>query len=273
MVRWIAALIVIAACLAVASSQPRPAEQGPVLQVSKDGDETVWRVTRAGTVTLGEVLTHYTDYAGGTLAYNPQQIRGEVTLSPPREGSEYRGQQIDVLVLNLLEAFRFGIVENSTKILSVIQGSELAAHAPTVSPEELATLNPGRYYTCLVPLSHCDANSMTGMMRNLTTRQGGMVLPVQGANVVLICDRHERVTALVALAQEIDAKLKPIVRFYAVPEEVEPEDAVKLLTELIPSDARQDIRFATMPTRHGVIASAPEEIHSHIQAVVEAMKE
>lgn len=272
MYRWIAALLVIAMGLAAVQSQPRGEPQEPVLQVTEEDGEFVWRLTRTGAVTLELLLSHYVDHSGGTLLFNPHQIRGEVTFTPPRGGAEYRGEEIDVLMLNALETFRFGIVERAPKTLAILPAAEMGAHAPTISIEELATVNAGRYYNCLVPLAHADANSITGMARNLTTRQGGMVQPIPSANVVLICDRCDRVRELVALVQEIDARLKPVVRFYEIPAEAAPADAVKLMQQLIPNQPGRENKFAEMPGKHGVIASAPAHVHTHIEAIVAAMK-
>lgn len=208
-------------------------------------------------ITIAEMVQLTSDFQKIKFLYNPQQVRGEVTIVAPREGFAVpRGAMFSVLQ-TFLKTFRFILTpfgedsSDSVRFYEIIQATEAIAQADRViflDQMHEWTETSADFVTLVVNLKYADANSVTGALRNLTTRQGGMVQPIVGINSLIIGDYSYNIRRLAQIIQLMDQPPRsPRLELINV-NYIDAEELVTSLNSLL--TARQQLLQAT-PRRPG----------------------
>jgi hypothetical protein len=154
----------------------------------------------------------------------------------------------------------------------IIPSAEAITMASVVTEEQLATVPDWQWITVRFEAAYAEANALRGALQNLTTRQGGVVNPISGANTLLICDRADRVKEMCTTCREIDDSMKPDIRSHVVPAAIEVEDAVKGLRELFQNHRMNPPTFTAALGQHNVVVRGSAALHDEVDAALKAMQ-
>jgi general secretion pathway protein D len=202
--RKLVLMMLIAACGAPLFTQaPEPEEEAYVLRgVTSD-------------IPISDMIIYTSEYQKIKFLYNPKNVTGEVTIVAPREGFAVpRGAMFSVLQ-TFLKQFRlvlapFGQDTNeSVRFYEILPAAEAVTQSDPDSVVFLDQLTDwqdtsANFVTLVVNLKYAEANSVTGALRNLTTRMGGMVQPIPGINTLIIADYSYNIRRLAQIVKLMD---------------------------------------------------------------------
>jgi type II secretory pathway component GspD/PulD (secretin) len=130
---------------------------------------------------------------------------------------------------------------------------------PLLDEEALAEAAPMTFASMVVRLKHVESQAMMGVIRNVTTQQGGLVQPIQSRpgdkGAVLVVDYVHNLRKILAMIRELDhVDELPVVRLeVAHADIVEVGDAILHILEV------SGLRVAKVPSARSLILSGPPE--------------
>jgi general secretion pathway protein D len=225
-------------------------------QIVEEDEELVLQgVTRD--ISIAEWIQLTSEYQKIKFLYNPQQVSGAVTIVAPREGFVVpRGAMFSVLQ-TFLKQFRFILSpfgedsEDSVRFFEIVPAADAITQADRViflDQLDDWTDTSADFVTLVVNLKYAEANNVTGALRNLTTRQGGQVQPIQGINSLIIGDYSYNIRRLAQIIQLMDQPPRsPRLEVINI-NWIDAEELVNSLNSLL--TARQQLLQAT-PRRPG----------------------
>jgi hypothetical protein len=197
-------------------------------------------------------------------------VNGSFTVSGPLDGFTIKPDEVRMLLQNALEEQRLCYVKKGP-VWAIIPSVEAATLAPHLALDELAEADSAQWAVVNVHLRHLDPVEATGALRNLTSRQGGLVNPVK-PNTLLICDRVDRLREVVKTVQAMDEAATPVVKRYVLSEGLSAVAATEALQQLF-SPAKDDPpTFAAAPSGGAVLARATPADQLEIAEAVAALK-
>ncbi|MCA8912815.1 MAG: hypothetical protein KDB82_14015 [Planctomycetes bacterium] len=204
MTRTMCALVILLLVFTAAGAQ----EEGG-LKAREDGNGIDLKGTNEE-VTLGEIIHLYVEETGNTVLFDPRKIAGDVTINSPEKGV---GMGAEELLNSALKQYRL-VLASDGNVMEIIPAAEAVTQCETVTREQLKDLPPGRFVRIVVQLRASDANAVRGALQNLTTRQGGVVNPVAGANSLIIADYAHNMGDLLDLVDRMEAGTEVVSRVY-----------------------------------------------------------
>ena len=154
------------------------------------GDENEPVLTLHGVmedIPLSEMIQLTAEYQKIKFLYDPRKLQGAVTIVAPREGVEVPQTAMFSVLQTFLKQFRLILApfgedtEQSVKFYEIIPAAEAITQSKDVIL--LDNLNEwtdttADFVTLVVNLKYAEANAVRGALQNLTTRQGGVVNPI-----------------------------------------------------------------------------------------------
>ncbi|MCA8910113.1 MAG: hypothetical protein KDB82_00290, partial [Planctomycetes bacterium] len=180
------------------------------------GDENEPVLTLHGVmedIPLSEMIQLTAEYQKIKFLYDPRKLQGAVTIVAPREGVEVPQTAMFSVLQTFLKQFRLILApfgedtEQSVKFYEIIPAAEAITQSKDVIL--LDNLNEwtdttADFVTLVVNLKYAEANAVRGALQNLTTRQGGVVNPIQGINSLIIADYSYNIRRLAQIIQLMD---------------------------------------------------------------------
>ncbi len=198
-------ILIVCAAGTLSAQQPDPA-------APEDATQFVLRgVTQD--IPISDMILLTSEYQGIKFLYDPKKVVGEVTIVAPREGFAVpRGAMFSVLQ-TFLKQFRLILTPfgedspQSVRFYEIIAANEAVTQSDKVLfLDELTEWSDtsADFVTLVVNLQYAEANSVTGALRNLTTRMGGMVNPIPGINSLIIADYSYNIRRLAQIIKLMD---------------------------------------------------------------------
>lgn len=203
MTRTAGALVILLLLFGVAGAQ----EEDGGIKVRDDGKGLELKGTTED-LSLNDIIKIYVEESGKTVLYNPKMISGDVTVNSPAEGVTMTSED---LLNSALKQFRLTMASDGN-VIEIIPAAEAITQCETVSREQLKDLPPGRFVRVVVQLRASEANAVRGALQNLTTRQGGVVNPIAGANSLIIADYASNMVDLLDLVDRMEAETEVVSR-------------------------------------------------------------
>ncbi|MCB9932607.1 MAG: hypothetical protein H6841_04205 [Planctomycetes bacterium] len=272
MSRLIAACFVVLLAVAMTGAQPAPKESSIKAVLGSDGTWS-WTLPADGSIQVTELLGLYGRCRQLTLIIDEKKLAGNVSFLAV-EGTELKGDEIDFFVANSLSDYRLCLMDVGAGQVKVVPAVEAPTLAPIIKEDALETAAGWQWVTLVYAPAHADENALRGALQNLTTRQGGMINPVQGGGL-LICDRADRVREMHKAARELDANIATEIKAHDVPVGVNADDAVKALRELFGQSRKFAMNPPTFTRATGearVIIRGSAGLHAEAAEALKAMK-
>jgi general secretion pathway protein D len=235
------------------------AAQQPGEQPQPDPQEgTGFRLRGVTTdIPISDMILMTAEYQGYKFLYDPKKVSGDVTIVASREGFVIpRGAFFSVLQ-TFLKQFRLILTPfgedapDSVRFYEIIPAVEAVTQSDrVVFMDEITewTDTSADFVNLVVNLKYAEANSVTGALRNLTTRQGGMVNPIQGINSLIIADYSYNIRRLAQIIKLMDQPPRsPRLEVINI-NWIDAEELVTSLNNLL--TARQQL-LVTTPRRPG----------------------
>ena len=268
--------LIAASMLLALLAAPAFAQKTSLLSTSKDDKGVVtWKLAYSGDLELTFMLDTYAETRGMRIQYDPRKVPGGVRASVPSAGMDLTGEQIDLFVQGMLGEYRLmlsGIGTNTGTIVPMAEGTTVAR---TVDGDSLQKANAAEWVNCVYNPVYIDSNSLRGALQNLTSRQGGAVMPTAMGGLI-ISDRCDRVRELYKAAQGMD---KPgpstkLPRRYDLAEGVEPADAKRVIEELFskPEAREATVEVSILGGKRAIIIRARVSDHEQIAKALELLK-
>ena len=208
-------------------------------------------------IPIADMIQLTSEYQKIKFLYNPKTVAGEVTIVAPREGFAVPRTAMFSVLQTFLKQFRFILAPfgedspQSVRFYEIIPAVEAVTQADKVIfLDELSEWNDtsADFVTLVVNLKYADANSVTGALRNLTARQGGMVQPIQGINSLIIADYSYNIRRMAQIIKLMDQPPRsPRLEVINI-NHIDAEELVTSLNSLL--TARQQL-LASTPRRPG----------------------
>lgn len=164
-------------------------------------------------IPIGDMIQLTSEYQKIKFLYNPATVRGEVTIVAPREGFTVPRTAMFSVLQTFLKQNRFILAPFGEDTAQSVRFYEIIPAAEAVTQSDkvvfLDQLNDwtdtsADFVTLVVNLKYADANSVTGALRNFTTRQGGMVQPIQGINSLIVGDYSYNIRRMAKIINLMD---------------------------------------------------------------------
>ncbi|MCA8946737.1 MAG: hypothetical protein KDB29_10960, partial [Planctomycetes bacterium] len=186
-----------------AQPAPDPTEENPELVLHGVMED----------IPLSEMIQLTAEYQKIKFLYDPRKLQGTVTIVAPREGVRVPQTAMFSVLQTFLKQFRLILAPfgedsaDSVKFFEIIPAAEAITQSNNVVLlDNLAewTDTTADFVTLVVNLKYADANAVRGALQNLTTRQGGVVNPIQGINSLIIADYSYNIRRLAQIIQLMD---------------------------------------------------------------------
>ncbi|MCA8936185.1 MAG: type II secretion system secretin GspD [Planctomycetes bacterium] len=186
-----------------AQPAPDPTEENPELVLHGVMED----------IPLSEMIQLTAEYQKIKFLYDPRKLQGTVTIVAPREGVRVPQTAMFSVLQTFLKQFRLILAPfgedsaDSVKFYEIIPAAEAITQSNNVVLlDNLAewTDTTADFVTLVVNLKYADANAVRGALQNLTTRQGGVVNPIQGINSLIIADYSYNIRRLAQIIQLMD---------------------------------------------------------------------
>ncbi|MBK8205619.1 MAG: hypothetical protein IPK87_02375 [Planctomycetes bacterium] len=257
--KFIAALLLLVPATMFSGAQEKPDDEALKIAGVMDGIPVVDMIHLAA------------EYEKLSFLFNSKTVTGEFTLVAPRDGITVPRDRMFATLQDVLAQYRFCAVNHGGTWV-IVPMVEVCTYAPIVTEAELSALDESAWVTVMAPLENADANAVTGALRNLTSRQGGVIQPVQGANTVLICDRCDRVREIMKLVRQADESARLSTRRHALPAGADADKYAQSVFELMPTQFSRSCMVTAAPGGNALLVTGVEAIHSEIPLAIEALK-
>jgi general secretion pathway protein D len=208
-------------------------------------------------IPISDMILMTAEYQGYKFLYDPKKVSGDVTIVASREGFTIPPGAFFSVLQTFLKQFRLILTPfgedapDSVRFYEIIPAVEAVTQSDkVVFMNEITewTDTSADFVTLVVNLQYAEANSVTGALRNLTTRQGGMVNPIQGINSLIIADYSYNIRRLAQIIKLMDQPPRsPRLEVINI-NWIDAEELVTSLNNLL--TARQQL-LATTPRRPG----------------------
>ncbi|MBX3473801.1 MAG: hypothetical protein KF754_05420 [Planctomycetes bacterium] len=268
--------LIAASLLLALFAAPTFAQKTSLLSTSKDDKGVVtWKLAYSGDIELTHLLDTYADTRGMRIQYEPRKLPDTVRTSVPTAGVELAGEQIDLFVQGVLGEYKWLLTGIGTKAGTIIPMVEGSTVARTVDGDTLAKANPAEWVNCVYNPVYIDSNSLRGALQNLTSRQGGAVMPTAMGGLI-ISDRCDRVRELYKAAQGMDkpGPCTKLPRRHDLAEGVEPADAKRVIEELFskPEAREATVEVSILGGKRAIIIRARVSDHEQIAKALDLLK-
>lgn len=175
--------------------------------------EKVGEFELTGIISVIDLVKEVVHETGYVFFYNPSQLRGrEVAMIGKIERPTTSSEWLNLLgdLLRRIDYTYLRIPNQSSprqyEIVPTQQAGSKAA-PPASNPSDLPE---DAYWGCLiVHLRVADANSMQRALLNLSTRPGGVVQPIVGANALMIVDYRDQLERIYEVIQIVEGNRRP----------------------------------------------------------------
>ena len=205
-----ALLVVLTIGLSLSGAQEDPSDDSG-LSVREDGKGLELKGA-VDQLTLNEAIQLYVEESGKTVLYDPKRLSGNVRIIAPSSGTEMTSE---ALAQSALKQFRL-LMASDGNVMEIIPAAEGITQCPTVTREELENLPPGQFAKMVIQLRASEANAVRGALQNLTTRQGGVVNPIAGANALIIADYVYNLKDLIVMIDRMEAGTEVVSRVFTL---------------------------------------------------------
>ncbi|MCA8914097.1 MAG: hypothetical protein KDB90_01695 [Planctomycetes bacterium] len=270
MTRLVAASLAVLIALTFVSAQPAAGKNSIAATKDADGAWT-WTLPASGSIRINDLLGLYGSCRDVTVIVDERKMQGDISYHTA-EGTTLTGEQIDMFVSNALADYRLCMMTTGGSQMKIIPAAEAVTMASVVTEEQLESIPDWQWITVRFQAEFAEANALRGALQNMTTRQGGVLNPMSGANTLLICDRADRVKEICATCREIDAEMKPDIRSHVVPAAIELDAAVKGLRELFQDRRMNPPTFTVAVGQHNVVVRGIASLHDEVDAALKAMQ-
>lgn len=255
------ALVLLTPAAFVSGAQEKPDERALVLRGVTEN------------IPLSDMVQLTTEYCKLTFVYNPRTIAGDASVMTPREeGVTIGPDKMLTMLQDMLAQSRLAAVRNG-ETWAIVPLAEMAAHVEIVTEEELEGVDPGTYVAVVLQTYNVDANVVTGNLRNLTSRQGGMVQPIAGPeSFVVIADRAQRVKELAKYVRDLDDSMAATTRRHLLPPGTDAANWQTCVQELLASNPQRGWGVAASPDGKALLVRGTDAIHNEVKLAIEALK-
>lgn len=260
MKKLLIALLLLTPAAFVSGAQEKPAEDGMALKGRMHG------------IPVADAIELTAEYNKLVFMHDPRTVSGEVSLAAPRDGFTLSRARMLSMLQDMLAQSRWAAVRNG-ETWSIVPMAEARTYAQIVTEEELASVDPGLYVAVVMQTRNVDANVVTGCLRNLTSRQGGMVQPLQGPeSFVVIADRATRVKELARFVRDLDNSMAATTRRHLLPPGADAAKWHASVQQLIAGVPDRGWGIAATPDGKALLVRGTERIHEEVKQAIEALK-
>lgn len=241
MTRFLAAVVVIVATMAVTMAQADPrmplGRLNPLsIEVIEQDSKNSWRVAGRADIRVEDLMSLFAGATQTLVSYSDSTIqRHSVNYTAPEKGILLDDKAIPMFVSDLLHSVNrytmVGFTEGRTRVMSA---DEAHGYARYIDPGALASMNEAEWVIIRVPLERVEARWIVGMLDNtLGEAKRSMRLQAVGSFIV-ISGRVDRVRRLHRFVLDLDssattAMSEHLVRSFDVPAGVKAVDIITVI--------------------------------------------
>lgn len=260
MKRLLIAFLLLAPAAFISGAQEKPDERALVLRGVTEN------------IPLADMVQMTAEYNGLTFVYSSRTLAGEASVMTPREGVTIGPAKMLEMLQDMLAQSRFAAVKNG-ETWSIGPMVETCTYAQIVTEEELDGIDPGLYVGVVMQLHNLDSNVVTSNLRNLTSRQGGMVQPIAGPeSFVVIADRAGRVKELAKYVRDLDNSMATTTRKHLLPPGADAVRWQSAVQQLLAGNPQHGWGIAATPDGKSLLVRGTEDIHNEVKQAIESLK-
>lgn len=173
-------------------------------QEAKPEAPETYRLRGLTEVKVDELMRLYSAQTGRPIIVQPKTLPDSVSVLT---GEAEKNAGVESLLRTTLAQYRLALVQVG-EFDQIVPTVEALTWARTVKPDEVKQIEPLLVVRTVVTLKHMNANAVAAALRNLSSRQGGLVQPIvdvaRQPGALLICDYAENVRELLAVVELID---------------------------------------------------------------------
>lgn len=237
----------------------------------KPNDEALKVSSVTENIPVADMIQLTAEYQKLSFLYNSKSVTGEVAIVAPRAGFSMPKDRMFATLQDMLAQFRYCAVSHGGTWV-IVPMPEVCTYAPIVTDTELSTQDDAAWVTVVAPLENAHAALVAGALRNVTSRQGGMIQPIQGSNSVLICDRCDRVREIIKLVRQADESARLTTRRHALPAGADADKYAESVLELLASQRGRLSAVSAAPGGKALLVTGVEAIHTEIPLAIETLK-